>query len=233
MSKAEKPYRKPVLHKLLSGTTSFVAGVLLASTAFAAEKEQPNPYALADSTWITINGVVQSVSADTFMLDYGDNVVVVEMDDGDRDADAYNLLTGDEVTVSGLIDDDFFEATTIEASAVYVKNLGTTFFSSSVDEEDREAIGVFVTAPIPRSHTVIQGKVTRVLDGEFIVDNGNRELRVETSELSYDPLDDEGYQRIDVGDRVRVSGKIDHELFRGREIVADLIIELYGYPPAS
>ncbi len=42
------------------------------------------------------------------------------MDDWDDDADAYALLEGDEVTVSGRIDDNLYEIRTIEASRVYV-----------------------------------------------------------------------------------------------------------------
>ena len=38
------------------------------------------------------------------------------MDDGDRDADAYKLLPGDEVNVIGKVDDDLFQTTTIDAS---------------------------------------------------------------------------------------------------------------------
>jgi len=76
--------------------------LLLAATAMAKDpKVQP------DDAWISISGEVQSVTADTFMLDYGAGDLIVEMDDGDRDADAYQLLPGDKVTVTGRIDDDF------------------------------------------------------------------------------------------------------------------------------
>ena len=211
-------------------TAALLAGVLFSGSTLAAESKTPDPYAMADETWITINGTVESVRPDLFTLDYGEGVVAVEMDDGDRDADAYNLVAGDDVTVSGRIDDDFFETTTIEASAVYVKGLGTTFFSSSIDEEDRETAGTFVTAPVPLTYMTVQGRVTRVSDDEFIVDTGNRQLTVATDELGYDPLDNKGYQKIEVGDRVRVSGKIEYEFFGGREINADSVIELYRSP---
>jgi len=88
-----------------------------------------SPYAKADGSWITVTGEVDAVAADSFTLDYGEGAVTVEMDDGDRDADGYKLIRGDEVTVTGRIDRDFFETTSIEASSVYVKNIGTTFFT--------------------------------------------------------------------------------------------------------
>ncbi len=58
------------------------------------------------------------------------------MDDWDWYAEGYKLLNGEKVRVHGLIDDDLFETTKIEASSVYVQNLGTYFYASSADEED-------------------------------------------------------------------------------------------------
>jgi uncharacterized protein YdeI (BOF family) len=188
--------------------------------------EEPNPFLMADDSWITISGTVESVSADSFTLDYGDGAVIVEMDDGDRDADAYKLMVGDKVTVSGEIDDDFYETTTIEASSVYVENLGTTFFASAVDEETTEGWAVAVTVPIPISQTIVYGTVTDVDEHEFTVDSGLRELQVDVADMPYNPLDDEGYQKIRVGDRVKVSGDIDTDFFEGRELMADAVIKL-------
>ncbi|WP_404401013.1 hypothetical protein LG288_00640 [Idiomarina seosinensis] len=88
--------------------------VALSSFAFfAAPSLAQNPYTQNDDTWIQIDGEVTSVSADSFLLDYGDGVVTVEMDDGDRDADGYKLMQGDKVSVAGTVDDEFYEATTI------------------------------------------------------------------------------------------------------------------------
>lgn len=103
---------------------------------------QSDPYLKANNTWISISGTVKTVSPDIFLLDYGDGIIKVEMDDGDRDADAYKLIEGDTVTVNGMIDDDFYEATKIEAASVYVEKLGTYFYASSVDEEDYAVSGI-------------------------------------------------------------------------------------------
>lgn len=196
------------------------------SAGTAAMAEQPNPYRMANNSWITLSGTVGSVSPDSFTLDYGDGVVIVEMDDGDRDADAYQLLPGDEVSVAGVIDDDFFELTTIEASSVYVKNIDTTFLASSVDEEDSDGWTTAVTVPIMPPETVIYGTVTDVDAHEFTVDSGIAELRVDVGGMAYNPLDDEGYQKVRVGDRVRVMGNIDIGFFEGRELEADSVTVL-------
>ena len=88
----------------VSNKLTFIAFTLFSASAFA-----QNPYAKPDNSWISIHGTVTSVSADEFELDYGDGLISVEMDDGDRDADGYKLVKGDEVRVSGTIDDDFYK----------------------------------------------------------------------------------------------------------------------------
>ncbi len=203
--------------------TTIVSTFLISAFLAAPAAAEENPYAMADNAWISMSGEVEAVDPDEFVLDYGDGSVIVEMDDGDRDADAYKLMKGDDVTVSGLVDDDFFETTTIEASSVYVDKLGTYFYASAVDEEDD-----FVTihTPVIMSETVVQGTVKEVNDEEFVVDTGFDELTVEVEEMAYDPLDDQGYQKVEAGDVVSVTGDMDDDFFEGRELVADTVTVL-------
>ena len=205
----------------------FLTGIalLLAAALSAGPAMAKNPYARADETWISISGTVDAVTADSFLLDYGDGVITVEMDDGDRDADGYKLLAGDEVTVYGMVDDDFFEATTIEASSVYVEKLDTTFYASAADEED---YWVTVTTPIRVASVVVRGTVSSVAvdDEEFVLNTGKRKITVEVEEMPFNPVDQEGYMRIEKGDYVQVVGRIDNDLFEGRELVADSVIEI-------
>jgi hypothetical protein len=200
---------------------SALACVVGGSAAFA---EEPNPYMKPNNTWISIGGEVKGVGPNTFVLDYGDGMVTVEMDDGDRDADAYKLIAGDKVIVHGKIDDDLFETTTIEASSVVVEKLGTAFYASAADEEDFHYDGL--TIPVVVSSTIVRGTVTDVDAKQFTIDTGVRKLRVDVGSMAYDPLDDEGYQKIRVGDFVQVSGSIDVDFFEQRQLVADTIIEL-------
>lgn len=183
------------------------------------------PYAQPNESWISISGTVDTVTANAFTLDYGDGVITVEMDDQDRDADAYVLDEGDKVRVSGLVDDDVFEIATIEASSVYVEKLGTTFFSSVADEEDLGGI-LTVSIPVVISDTALQGIVTEVDGDEFTLDTGATAVSVEVEEMPYDPLDNEGYQKIEVGDHVSATGYIDRDFFEGREFEARSITTL-------
>ena len=199
-------------------TAVVLFGALAAAPALAED-----PYLQPDDSWISISGTVETVIRDAFLLDYGDGAVTVEMDDGDRDADAYKLLEGDKVTVYGVVDDDLFETTTIEASRVYVEKLGTYFYASALDEEDTWFYSV---DPVIVSDSVLQGLVTEVNDEEFKLFTGPRTITVDVEEMAYNPLDDEGYQKIEVGDRVSATGQVDNDLFEGRELVADSVVTL-------
>ncbi|MGK2943112.1 MAG: hypothetical protein ACSLFC_00030 [Desulfuromonadales bacterium] len=203
---------------LVASISIFVIGPFLVTSAMAED-----PYLKKNNSWISLSGTVKSGSATAFNLDYGDGIVTVEMDDGTRDHDSYKPVPGDKVTVNGRIDDDLYEKTSIEASSVYVEKLGTLFFASSVDEED------FLTAtttPVMISATVVQGLVTDVDDHEFNLDTGFKTLTVEVSKMSYNPLDDEGFQKIEVGDLVRVTGRIDRSFFEGRQLIAEAVTKL-------
>ncbi|MGD2046545.1 MAG: hypothetical protein PVJ80_08315 [Gemmatimonadota bacterium] len=203
-----------------------ILGALAVGALLAAPVTAQNPYMRADDSWINIEGTVDRVWRDAFTLDYGDGTVTVEMDDGDRDADAYILRKGDKVSVSGRVDDDLFEITTIEAGRVYVENLGTNFYSSAADEEDWL---VSINPPLELSRTEIRGTVIGVdeTDDSFTLRVGARDVTIETDELSYDPLDDEGYQQIEAGDYVAVGTHLEQNFFEGHEIMADHVTVLY------
>lgn len=211
-------------------TKHLTTAALIGTMSLTAYAEDKNPYTRANNTWISIDGTVESVTADTFLLDYGNGTVIVEMDDGDRDADAYKLLPDDKVRVSGMIDDDFLETTKIEASSVYVENIGTYFYASAIDDEDAYYdTYITYTTPVVVSATHLQGTVTEVYPDkdEFMLDTGLTKIRVETEEMAYDPLDKVGYQKIEKGDRLSIYGDIDVDFFEAQtEFVASTIVTL-------
>ncbi len=208
------------MKRVLATAFSAAAALSLVSAPAVATK---SPYLGANNSLITINGKVKSVSPHAFTLDYGDGTIVVEMDDRHWNPDGYKLVEGDKVRVTGMIDDDAFETTKIEAGSVYVESLGTHFFANASDEEDAN---VTVVTPVTVSATVVQGKVTGVKGREFTVDSGKRRLTVDTSSMSYNPLDDEGYQRIEKGDRVIVAGRMNRDFWGMKELNADSVASL-------
>jgi hypothetical protein len=67
----------------------------------------------------------------------------------------------------------------------------------------------------------------RTNDGEVRRAIGNRLVNVEVEEMAYNPLDNVGYQKIEIGDRVSVTGEMDTDFFEGeREFVAESVITL-------
>ena len=183
-----------------------------------------DPAAKPDGTWVSLNGTISTATDDSFVLDYGEGSIIVEMDDWDWYQEGKNLIAGDEVTVYGQVDDDLYELATIEASSVYVKNLNTYFYASSDDEEGLDYYSM--TAPTLMAWMDITGTVTSVDGRRFTLDAESRELTVDTSTMVYNPMDDEGYQQVQEGDRVKVAGKMDYDLFEKRELLADMVITL-------
>lgn len=184
-----------------------------------------NPYLQANNTWISISGTVQGVpSGDIFVLDYGKGTISVEMDDWDNDADAFKLAANDKVTVYGWIDDDLFETRTIEASSVYVENLGTYFYASGMDEEDYFYPGVVV--PVVVNSVGLQGTVSEVNGREFKLNTGLRIITVDTTDMPYNPMDDIGFQKISKGDVVSVTGVMETDILNNRELQAVSIVTL-------
>lgn len=180
------------------------------------------PYSKPDDSFISINGTVTSAGPETFELDYGEGVITVEMDDWDWYREGYKLLNGDNVTVYGRIDDDLFEVAKIEADSVYVKGLNSFFFANDADEEDV----AYVNLVAATTTAAIQGRVKDIDGREFIVDTGDGTLRVDTSSMPYNPLDKEGYQQVEKGDRVSVVGALTPGFFSEREIKADAVMTL-------
>lgn len=204
-------------HTLLS----LFSGLGLALTASAQD-----PYEKADDSYISLSGTVVTSDADSFILDYGEGLITVEMDDWDWYGDAYGILADDDVTVYGYVDDDFFETTTIEASSVWVEDLNTYFYASGADEEGAAEGYPYVTTVWYDYDYTVTGKVTSVTGREFTVDTGNRKISVDTWQLGYNPLDDQGFLKIEKGDRVTVYGDLDLSVFDERELSAEAIVKL-------
>ncbi|MDZ7752973.1 MAG: DUF5666 domain-containing protein [Gammaproteobacteria bacterium] len=200
------------------------AGLVTASLAAHADDPVQQP----DESWLTVNGTVVSAKPDSFKLDYGEGLVTVEMDGWGWYEDDHLLIEGDQVTVHGRVDDSLFEKGTIEAGSVYVEDLNTYFYANTADEEaDARLISYVVTAaPDEGSWVNISGIIEEVDGREFTLTTGFGEIDVDTRTMTYNPLDDEGFQRLDRGQAVAVRGRLDNDLFERREIVADTIYSL-------
>lgn len=133
------------------------------------------------------------------------------------------MIEGDEVIVNGLIDNDFFETVSIEASSVYVPKLNTHFYASARDEEDYP--GWYSLDP-DYGEVIAQGTVTAVDGNEFTINQDSESLTISTAYMEHNPLDNVGYHQIDVGDIVQVSGDLEFGFMNNAELEADSVITL-------
>lgn len=203
---------------------------ILAAFALAASASAQDPYEQPDDSYISLSGTVTSSTPSSFMLDYGEGVVLVEMDDWDWYGDAYGILPEDDVTVYGYVDDDLYETTSIEASSVYVEDLNTYFYASGADEEGmaEDKLAAHTTTTWYDYDYTVTGTVESVSGREFTIDTGTREMTVDTWQLGYNPLDDEGFLKIEEGDRVTVYGDLILDVFNNREVSAEALVKLQG-----
>ncbi len=198
----------------------------LAAATFVAHAD--DPVEQPDESWLTVNGTVVSARPDSFKLDYGEGLVTVEMDDWGWYEEDHLLIEGDQVTVHGRVDAGLFEKRTIEAGSVYVEDLNTYFYANTADEEgDSRLISYVVTVPLDEGSWVNISGIIEDVDGrEFTLATGFGEIQVDTRTMAYNPLDNEGFQRLDRGQAVSVRGRLDNDLFERREIIADTIYSL-------
>jgi hypothetical protein len=147
------------------------------------------------------------------------------MDDFDFDADAAPIEAGDQVTVYGRVDADFYEARTIEAGTVYEADAGTFHYASAADED--RALYALPAATWNDQTITLTGEVESVDGREFTLDSvAGYPIEVDTASMAMDPTDDQGMVQVDEGDAVSVTGQLDDGLFDNTELSADAIVEL-------
>lgn len=193
------------------------------SVDFGAAK--PPPDDPGDGSKVALKGTVVALREGSFILNHGDGTISVEVDNWEQQDNADAIREGHHVTVRGTVDNDFWHRRLVEADSVYVEELQTTLTSPSPadEEEARNQRLVSSYGPIPNDIEVA-GTVTSTRGDKFTIDNDQRRITVDTSFLENDPMDDSGYQQIDVGDFVRVSGDIGERTMDERVIAAKSLI---------
>ena len=206
---------------LLAGASLLVAACSDADASRDADDSPANPAVTAqsptaaamtesrDGSLISLGGTVVATAPSWFRLKTGGEEITVEMDDWDWYQEGRALKLGDQVTVTGRVDKGLWEQNKIEASSVFVRNLGVSFFANGADEEEVTAALVQVG---PAS-TSAQGFVSNVEGQEFTVGSMTGPVRVDMSQLKTKP-------KVKAGDRVYTWGTIDVDVAEGVEMVA-------------
>jgi uncharacterized protein YdeI (BOF family) len=213
------------MKRLLLSAMCIIA--LIAGTTVATAKD---PYSdkYSNLSQISLTGDVVASDASNIYLDYGDGIITVEVDDYDIFDEANQIQAGEKVTIEGLIDDSAFENRTIEASSVYVHDRNTYYFANPADEEGDTVTYTLYSYSYPvtipdGTYASFTGTVENVNGREFVLNTGGVKINIDTDLMHYNPMDDVGFQQIDVGDRVIVSGKVDRDLFEKDELQAVVI----------
>lgn len=163
----------------------------------------------ADGSLLTLGGRVVAAAPDWFRLKSGGEEITVEMDDWDWYQEGRALKVGDEVTVTGRVDKGLWEQSKIEASSVFVRNLGVSFFANGADEEERNAALV----QVGMATTSAQGFVSNLEGQEFTVGSMTGPVRVDMGQLKSKP-------KLKAGDRVYTWGSLDVDAAEGVEMMA-------------
>jgi hypothetical protein len=160
-----------------------------------------------------------------------DKTIKVTMDNYDLWVqDGFKIRKGDNVVVTGRVDNDLFEKKTLNAGGVFVKNINSYFHAESSDKSYNTTPAISSSylsiKNLPDNTSAdITGKVTNIRGREFTVDTGWRKVQVDTAKMGYNPLDNLGLTKIKKGDRVTVSGVVDNSYFDDKELSANYIIE--------
>ena len=208
-------------------TTATALGALvtlLAAPALGAEDgDMPE---LRDGKWVSVTGEVAAKRGDEVMLDHGDGLLTIEMDDWIGPAGVSQLSLGDLVTVKGEVDADLYESRTIEASSVHNEATNSYYYAAPVDEEATPGVSHAVPTPgftAPESTVTVAGTVTGVEGRTVMLDIGEATVEVDTAEMSYNPVDDVGYPQIGKGDRLQATGGLTAGFFEDGTVEAETV----------
>jgi len=135
------------------------------------------------------------------------------------------LRPGDEVTVTGRLDRDRQASRRLEAASVFVRNRGTYYRASGADEEDLRSGGGSLRG-LSFGSVEARGHVVSVGLGEFMLASAHGDIRVDVSRLGDNLRDDQGAQRIGVGDRVFVWGDFDPGPMEAPQIRAEGLVTI-------
>lgn len=208
---------------------------------------------MQDEYPVVLSGTVAEIGDDEFTLQYdGTNYITVEMDDWDMfwETEETELLTvGDEVVVTGQIDDDLFEGREIAANSVYLVTDSTfytrddqaaypSYLYGSANNQDlasqlamqEPAAGgkaAQTMTDTPKSWVSAVGTISSIEGSEVIVDAGEFDLTVNMGDLENSP------QNLTSGDQIFVSGLMDQDFLSNQEISANRLVKISQHKTAS
>ncbi|WP_416397445.1 hypothetical protein [Allohahella sp. A8] len=236
--------------KYNSMKTLMTAAVLgLGATQALADPKPLSSYQEGDTAVLT--GTVIGIDGDDFTLDFGGDTIEVELEGWTWGADVSQYLkAGDEVVVSGTVEDGWFDNREIEANNIYLTATRDYYYvvdtspayvgaveadvnrQGSTQGQDQQQVqnqqqGQNQNQDLTEgTYISTRGEVTKVSGREFTVESDGKTLTIDTAEMMYNPLDKAYGEPIEQGDRVYVYGEVDDEFFSKKEISANSVVKL-------
>ena len=184
---------------------------------------------IPDNTYITISGLVSKVDdGDEFELTYAGGTIEVDTNDswpGLFKKDSTDLIkTGDHVTVSGRIDDNYFTGKELDAYALtsYSKGFTRNFRNDAIFPKDYNYAPHGEDSFLADKNTVrLVGRVSEITGNDkFMLAYGNGgTIKVNTNKLQVP-----GANYVAVGDQVIVYGDVNRDWTLKKEIDARQIV---------
>jgi uncharacterized protein YdeI (BOF family) len=192
------------------------------------QETAPAP-ALTEDAYVTVSGSVgEIVDADEFTLNHAGGKIRVDTNDYWANLfrkDAVEVLKpGDTVTVTGVVDDNFFTKKEIDATRILHKGKDYSRVYRSAPEDGYWPYygwgdGMY------GDDVSVSGTVSKILsDDEFELKYGTGVLKVDVGALEVSETD-----RLRQGDRVTVYGDMDDNWFGKRELDADYLVRTHVY----
>lgn len=211
-----------------------VAGAVVAAVTLCAS---PLTGSAAEQTrkQVAVSGIISDATGSTFRLNYDGGAITVDMAGwqiyAERGIDEEPLFdVGENVTVTGAVDEALYRARRLEALSVFVRDRDSFYTVAPPETGARWALRPMPSSPLvePEPTTImLAGQVSSVSGDELSLDVGGSAVSVDTAPMSYDPLDAIGNQRVRKGDWVQVGGKLDDGFFEERRLGAQRITSIY------
>lgn len=223
-----------MLKRLFLSSAAVTAMAAMAAGPALAEQSS----AQTDDSWVAVSGEIAQAGPQSFVLDYGQGLITVDMEGWDWYNETSQLRAGEYVTVVGDVDDAFFDAEEIDAESVYAQQRKTFYYATPTERQDSQlgarfgVPGFGYASGMPSSQSegtvmTLSGTVKSVADTHMVLDTGHADVLVDTSAMAYNPLDEIGTQRIEAGDVVQVNGQVDEAFFKDKELLADTVTSLH------
>ena len=126
--------------------------------------------------------------------------------------------------VAGLGFDTQFSCLQPDTYACTAKDQAQRQVRQSRRDGGKDAQALTPVTPVVVGNVSFTGTVSEVSGREFTINTGARELTVDTVQMPYNPMDEEGLQKVEVGDVVSVAGNLGTDVIGDRELTADSVV---------